>query len=95
MPQRDREDIRGSLTRKGFIEENNDHYFYKFVYKDKETSIFTKLSKGSKYKTLHQSLLSLMSRQLKLTNLQFLEFVDCDLDENRYIEILKEKKFLK
>ena len=95
MSQRDRKDIRGSLTSKGFIEENNDHYFYKFIYKNKETSIFTKLSKGSKYKTLHQSLLSQMSKQLKLSKRQFLDFVDCDLNGKKYIQILRDEKFIR
>jgi hypothetical protein len=95
MAQRDRERIRSSLTSKGFIEENNDHYFYSLIYQNKKTAIFTKLSKGSNYKTIQQKLLSLMSRQLKLSNHEFLELIDCEMTGEQYVQILKDKKILK
>lgn len=89
MAQRDRKNIKKALCAKGFIEENNDHYFYTFVYRNKITPIFTKLSKGSDYKTIRQGLLSLMSKQLKLSNKEFLDFIDCNLTLDKYIEIMK------
>lgn len=95
MAQRDRENIRNSLAKKGFIEENNDHYFYTLIYKNKKTAVFTKLSKGTHYRTIQQKLLSLMSRQLKLSNHEFLELVDCDMTGEQYIQILKERNILK
>ena len=36
MAQRDRRDIQRALTNKGFIEENNDHFFYTLEYKGKK-----------------------------------------------------------
>lgn len=95
MAQRDREDVRRSLCSKGFVEENNDHYFYVYVYNSKRTSIFTKISKGSKYKTLQRPLLSLMSKQLKLTFSQFVDFVDCTFTAENYLAHLEEKKLIK
>ncbi|MHB8581048.1 MAG: type II toxin-antitoxin system HicA family toxin [Ignavibacteriaceae bacterium] len=91
MAQRDREDIRKALCKKGFTEENNDHYFYIFTYQNKKTSIHTKISKGSSYKTIQQSLLSLISKQLKLTNGELLDFVDCHLQIEDYLKILANK----
>lgn len=95
MAQKDREEVRKALCSKGFIEENNDHYFYTLVCNSKMTSIFTKISKGSKYRTLQRKLLSLMSKQIKLSQSQFLEFVDCKLEKKDYIKILREKHILK
>ena len=95
MAQRDREDVRSSLCSKGFVEENNDHYFYVYVHNSKRTSIFTKISKGSKYKTLQRPLLSLMSKQVKLTFSQFLDLVDCSLTAEGYLAHLEGKKIIK
>lgn len=94
MAQRDREEIRSALCAKGFLEENNDHYFYYLIYNSKRTSIYTKISKGSNYRTIQRKLLSLMSKQLKLSNTQFLDFVDCNLSGEKYLELLKQKNIL-
>ncbi len=95
MAQKERSEIRQALCKKGFVEEDNDHYFYTLVYNQKKTAIFTKISKGSNYKTIHQALLSLMSKQLKLSNNEFLQLVDCSISGESYIEILKKKDILK
>ncbi|PIW69624.1 MAG: hypothetical protein COW08_06180 [Ignavibacteriales bacterium CG12_big_fil_rev_8_21_14_0_65_30_8] len=94
MPQRKRKDIRKALIKKGFIEENNDHYFYTLVYKNKIQPIYTKISKGSKYKILQDGLLSLMSTQMKLSNKEFLGFVDCNISKDEYVALLQEKKLI-
>lgn len=95
MAQRERREIQKALCNKGFIEQNNDHYFYTLEYNGKKSAIFTKISKGSDYKTINQGLLSLMSKQLKLTKHEFLELIDCQMDYINYIKILKEKDILK
>jgi len=95
MAQREREDIRNALCQKGFREDNNDHYYYTLIYNNQVTSIFTKISKGSKYKTIQSGLLSLMSKQMKLSNKEFLDFIDCDLTDINYIKLLKERKILR
>jgi len=94
MAQREREIIKRALCSKGFIEKNNDHYFYKLVYNGKVTSIFTKLSKGSNYKTIQKKLLSLISKQLKLTNQELLDFIDCDISGENYLNLLRQRKYL-
>lgn len=94
MPQKKRKDIRKALVKKGFLEENNDHYFYTFVYKNKITPIYTKISKGSKYKTLQDGLLSLMSTQMKMSNKEFLDFVDCNISKSDYVTLLQKKNLI-
>ena len=94
MAQRDRSDIQKALLAKGFTERDNDHYYYHFRYEGKITPIFTKISKGTAYKTIQRKLLGLMSKQLKLTNQEFLDLVDCTLTMERYIQLLKDRKVL-
>lgn len=92
--QRDRTDIEAALQKKGFLKENKDHHYYTFYSENKKTAIFTKISYGSEYKTYGQTLLSKMSKQLKLSNKELLDLIDCDISGERYLEILKNKKVL-
>ena len=92
--QRDRTDIEAALLKKGFFKENKDHQYYTYHQDNKKTAIFTKLSHGSDYKTYGQSLLSKMSKQLKLSNKELLDLIDCDITGEKYLEILKNKKVL-
>lgn len=92
--QRDRTDIEAALQKKGFLKENKDHEYYTYYDNNRKTAIFTKLSFGSDYKTYGQSLLGKMSKQLKLSNKELLDLIDCDLSGEKYLEILKNKKIL-
>lgn len=56
MPPLDRDDVEAGLKKKGFTEEDGDHRFYKLNVGDKYTGIFTKTSRGKKYKTLGDDL---------------------------------------
>lgn len=92
--QRDRVDIEKALQKKGFQQENNDHRYFTLFNDNKKTAIFTKISHGSDYKIYGQSLLSKMSRQLKLSNKELLDLIDCDISGEKYLEILKNKNIL-
>lgn len=84
MP-RDRKDIDAALQRKGFVHEDGDHHYY--VYHNlsgKKTIKKTKMSRGTKHKTIGDNLLGQMARQLGLTKASFLELVDCTLDQKGY-----------
>lgn len=94
MAQRARREIQKALCAKGFVEEDNDHYFYTLEYNGKKSAIFTKISKGSDYKTIQQPLLSLMCKQLKLKNHELLELIDCKINYINYIKILKGRNIL-
>jgi hypothetical protein len=88
--QRNRSLIRSSLLKKGFVEftKGRDHDFYFLYINNKKTQIFTKLSRGSKYKTYNRALLDLVKKQLKLNFKQLLDFIDCPIQFQDYLVIL-------
>ena len=82
---RAREDIDAALQRKGFTKEAGDHSYY--IYWNlagQKTIKKTKMSHGSSHKTIGDPLLGIMARQVGLTKKNFLEFVDCNLDQAGY-----------
>lgn len=93
MAQRKRSEIKKALSNKGFIKKtkSSDHEYYILTFEGKKTPIFTKISRGSKYKDYSQSLLSLMSKQLKLSNSQLLALIDCTMTHENYLAVLNEK----
>lgn len=93
MATRDRADIAGSLLKKGFVLESKkrDHDFYFLEVEGFRTQIYTKLSRGSSYKTYNKQLLGMMKNQLKLTNEQLLELIDCPMDLAKYLNVLVEQ----
>lgn len=85
---RDRKDIDAALQRKGFLRVDNDHQYY--IYHNtagKKTIKKTKMSMGSSHKTIGDTLLAQMARQVGITKGKFLDLVDCTLDQNGYEEI--------
>ena len=93
MKPRKTKDLDSQLKKKGFIPEKRDHTFYFLHYKNKKTSVYTKLSHN--INEYGNSLLSQMARQLSLTNSEFENFIECPLTYNDLIEKLKEKNILK
>ena len=85
-------DIEGALLKKGFKKRDGDHsyYIYYGINGDK-TGVFTKTSHGAKGRTISDDLFGRMARQLKLTNNEFDELVQCPLSREKYESILKEK----
>lgn len=92
--QRDRVNIEKALQKKGFKEEERDHRYYILYSGTKKTAVFTKISYGNKYKVYGKELLSKMSRQLKLSNKELLELIDCDISGDEYLKILKNRNIL-
>ncbi len=84
-------DIDAALRKKGFVcKSDGDHLRYTLVLPDGiKTRTRTKISHGMGNSTLSDELISLMSHQLHLTKSQFLDLIDCSLDEAGYREILK------
>jgi hypothetical protein len=86
---RNRNDIDVALQRKGFRRVDNDHQYYIYYNTDgKKTVKKTKMSMGSSHKTIGESLLAQMARQVGITKGKFLELVDCTLDRDAYQEII-------
>lgn len=86
---RARAEVEQALLSKGFRFKGGDHRFYFFEHDGLITAIFTKVSHGSKYKELDDSLLSMMARQVKLSNRQFTAFVECSLTQEEYVAHLR------
>ena len=84
-------DIDGALRRKGFRRDSSGkhiQYFLTAVPDGPEPDIKTMMSHGMQRGTLSAKLIGEMSRQLHLTKKQFLELIDCTLNEDGYREIL-------
>lgn len=94
MNVRKARDIRGALIKKGFVETDcgRDHTFYFLHYKQKKTQVFTKISHNAS--DIRSPLLSRMAKQLKITNGEFGELVDCSLDGLGYIRLMIERKVI-
>ena len=84
--QKTRQQIMTSLGKKGFIQKDyKDHYYFTYYTKDgKKTNIFTKLSRGTHYKSINDSLLNPMARQCKLDKSDFINLIDCPLSRDDY-----------
>ena len=94
MPK-DKHIIESGLERKGFVKKERDHHYFRYFTEDGlKTPIYTKTSHGNKSKEINDSLLSEMAKQCRLTQREFILFVDCSLDRSSYERILKEKGFL-
>ncbi len=83
-------DIDAALQKKGFIKEvGSDHVRYFFFSSDgSRVVIQTKMSHGMMGSTIDVNILSHMAKQLRLTKSQFLDLIDCTLDEEGFREIL-------
>lgn len=97
LAQFDTDEIRKALSSKGFVAEQAPHHeMWYFHHNGNKTSIRTRISRGTGYKTYGDQLLSQMKRQLQFENRkQFDNFIKCPLDMNGYIEILKIQNILK
>ena len=81
-----------SLTSKGFEKIERDHHYYHFKHDGRKTALTTKTSHGKS--EIDDSLIALMSRQLKLSKKEFMTFVECRLSESDYIELMQQRGFL-
>lgn len=90
---RARQDIVAALTSKGFTQNPSKHHiFLTFEHEAKTQAVYTKVSHSGK--DVGAGLLSRMARQCKLTKSEFLELVDCDLDGDSYVQILRDRDVL-
>lgn len=86
---RDRSAIEASLLKKGFKKDDGNHHYY--IYwnlSGKKTIRKTMMSHGSAYRTIGDPLLAQMARQTGLTKQEFLELVDCPLDQAAYEKLV-------
>jgi hypothetical protein len=78
--------IRGSLLRKGFIEEMTHHLFFWLHVDGHRTDVYTFISHGAK--ECDDIILGRMAKQLMLTRAQLNDLIDCPMSPEEYVEIL-------
>jgi predicted RNA binding protein YcfA (HicA-like mRNA interferase family) len=86
MASLDANKTRQSLLKKGFVKAEGDHHFYLFRYEGKVVAR-TKLSHNDQ--DIGDGLISKMYKQCQVNKKQFLDLINCPLDEQGYIDILK------
>ena len=93
MTERKSNKVAAALKRKGFrLARQTDHEFYELYLNEKKTGIHTHVSHGKKQ--IHSAVLSQMAKQLKLSNKELKDLLDCPLDFDGLIEILQSKNFI-
>lgn len=91
--QRDARKFESALKKKGFREDERDHsYFIYHTLSGKKTLVKTKTSHTPKMKTLGDSLLGQITKQLHLTKTELLDLIDCTMNQEKYESILRAKK---
>jgi hypothetical protein len=87
MSPRPTRTIRGSLLKKGFVEERTHHLFFWLHVDGRRTDVYTFISHGAK--ECDNVLLALMARQLKLSRAQLDALIDCWMGGEGYVEALR------
>jgi predicted RNA binding protein YcfA (HicA-like mRNA interferase family) len=91
MASLDAKKTQQSLLKKGFVKLEGDHHYYLF-YHDGKLITKTKLSHNEQ--DIGDGLISKMYKQCQLNKNQFFDLINCPLDKDEYIELLKQKGFL-
>lgn len=90
---RDRKDVEFALIKKGFRNKEGDHHYYMYYsLSGLKSRIFTKTSHS--HKTISDDILSMMSKQCRLTRQQFFNLLDCPLTQEKYEQLLTEQGLL-
>lgn len=83
--------VESALTRKGFKQVEGDHHQFIYHTTDgKKTRIRTKTSHSKKTRDIPDPLLGQMAKQCKLVRRDFIDLVDCPMDQHKYEEKLQE-----
>jgi len=90
---RDKMKVESALKKKGFRESpGNKHKFLRYItLSGKETQIKTHTSHSVKGKDLNSSLLMLMAKQCQLDKDDFVDLVDCYIDQLGFEKIMIDK----
>jgi len=87
--QLERSDIEAALEKKGFVRAEGDHSFFTYhTIRGAKTSVWTKTSHGTGYKTIGDKLVGAMARQCGLISPQFKHLVACPLGRGELESIL-------
>jgi hypothetical protein len=92
----ERDQIRASLTSKGFkLDTDRDHDVLTLEAQGLNRAIWTKLSRGKKYKVYGDGLLAEICSQLGVTKKQLNRLVGCDMDGAEYLGILRDRGIIR
>jgi hypothetical protein len=92
----DRDKIRTSLTSKGFeLDTDRDHDVLTLRAQGLTRAIWTKLSRGKRHRVYGDLLLGEMCSQLMVTRKQLNRLIDCDMAEAEYMDVLRDRGFLR
>ena len=80
-------DVLNGLGKKGFRLSEGNHKYLIFYFNGKKSPIRTKISHGGK--EIDDSLINLMSMQLKLEKTKFVDFIKCPLTQDDYLKELE------
>jgi len=89
MSTKTTQQIRQSLTKKGFKEDKSHHCIFYLYINEKRYNIRTHFSHGKK--ECGDDLLGQMAKQLHLKKKDFDNLIDCSLGKEAYIQMLKDK----
>lgn len=78
--------VESNFLKKGFIKSFNDHIFLEFFH---EGIFVTKTKLSHNGQTIGDDLISIMSKQCKMSKTFFLEFSRCTKSKSDYVEALK------
>lgn len=82
-----------ALERKGFIKDNTHHEMYWYYVDGKKTSLRTRVSNGEK--EYNDYLLGERKKQLHLSKIDFIRFIECPLTAEQYKKHLIESNIIK
>src|SRR5262245_33867465 len=81
-----------SLLSKGFRSEEGHHHFFTYYYKGKMVAR-TRMSHNNE--DINDYLIAQMRKQCQLSKDEFIDLINCPLDENGYIASLKKSGVIK
>lgn len=89
MTTRKTRDVSSRLCSKGFVRNDDaDHCQYFLYVNGSKTRIRTKISHGER--EIGDALITRMAKQLRLSKHDFLDLVDCRLDGDTYLRMMKD-----
>jgi hypothetical protein len=81
-----------ALTRKGFSTDRDSHHIYFHLHVNScDTGIYTYISQGSAAHDIPTQIQHKMAKQMYLSYAQFLQFVECHIQQDEYLRILREQ----
>jgi len=88
--------IDSALRKKGFLRESDGAHVHYYLLRSvgEKSMIKTKISHGMMGSMISAKLIGEMAHQLHLTKKQFLNLIDCALDERNYREHLRSQGFI-